>query len=222
MKFVESANGILLDKFLDRNKAKLKGYRVFYIVSSFAEKDVYKFGIHLGKNPQSRLNSYVISYGRKDNSNSCKGVKLHYLIGTKYNEQTTNTNTMVFKLEDYLKKVFKDRILRGSERLRIPFREIMNVVKDFKGSDTPTAIKKSLRNKSTPFKKDDRVLVLWTEKDVEENGGEVGFYPATIYTINQESVRVIFDEEIDDKGEKVQYKRTVKRINFETDIKQIK
>lgn len=221
---IESPNGVLLDKYLDRNKEKIRGYRVFYIISSFAERDVYKFGVHLGNTPHHRLNSYVISYGGKDATNSCKGCRLHYLIGTKYDERIKNTNTMVFKLEYHLKKVFKDRILsisRGNERLRLPFREIMSVVRGFKGSDTRTPIKRSLRNKSIPFKLGERVRAFWSEKDVDENGGRVGFYPATIHTINQESVRVIFDEEIDDEGEKIQYKRTIRRINFETDIKRI-
>ena len=108
--------GTDLGNFLNESvKKELKDKRVFYIVRSVAEPNVIKFGISDGAG-YYRLNSYVVSYGYRGRRNSCTGVDLLFLGGTRQHEHVAWNNSRVYKLELQLKRTLKTISNRGDER----------------------------------------------------------------------------------------------------------
>lgn len=215
--FFKDMSGTPLNEWLDdkKNKNDIRNYRIFYIVSTKSEPDVLKFGVHCGRNPYGRLNAYVIEHGKEMKTNKCTGVFLHYLAGNHYNEDVYCQRSRIWKLELYLKRYFKEKrkIYRGSERVRIKFKDLIKLVEEFQGEDEPTRIRREQRKTSITFNENDRIKALWTKKDVEENGGTTGFFAATVTRINQESIRIKFDDGF--------YKSILKK-DFDTHIRPLR
>lgn len=152
-----NGDGVELDKFLVSNQKNLTGYNLFYIVQPQMDKqkNITKFGVALGQGDKSynRLKQYVITYGRFNRTNTCSGVMLHYLAGTKYNPQVQYNKTKVYQaeliLKRYLKKTKTNVIGRGDERTTLAIPKLKNLLenKASEVEDIITELKRSGRLK---------------------------------------------------------------------------
>ena len=137
---LKSEEGINLESFLKKNKdiLELTELRVFYIVSANLDKRlVYKIGIAGFSEGKSypRLDSYLHQYGKNDKSNSCRGVKVHYIGTVAYNKNVYANKSQVHVLELRLKQQLKEKLKivpgRGSERVsstKMPLKKLFEEI----------------------------------------------------------------------------------------------
>lgn len=108
--------GIDLDYFTKRYKEDIKNSRVFYVISPNAE-NVFKIGIAGDTDGKAigRMEQYKLYYGLKSQTNSCSGVRVHFICKTKYNNMVEPKNSYIFKLELCMKRKLKANTKRGRE-----------------------------------------------------------------------------------------------------------
>ena len=108
--------GIDLDYFTKRYKKDIENSRVFYVISPNAE-DVFKIGIAGDTDGKAigRMEQYKLYYGLQSRTNSCSGVRVHFICKTKYNNMVEPKNSYIFKLELCMKQKLKANTKRGRE-----------------------------------------------------------------------------------------------------------
>lgn len=108
--------GIDLDYFTKRYKKDIENSRVFYVISPNAE-DVFKIGIAGDTDGKAigRMEQYKLYYGLQSRTNSCSGVRVHFICKTKYNNMVEPKNSYIFKLELCMKRKLKANTKRGRE-----------------------------------------------------------------------------------------------------------
>ena len=189
--------GTDLGNFLNESvKKELKDMRVFYIVRSVAEPNVIKFGISDGAG-YYRLNSYVVSYGYRGRRNSCTGVDLLFLGGTKQHEHVAWNNSRVYKLELQLKRTLKTITNRGDERTH----QSLDVIKAamLKNKTDDTVVK--------PKRNPKRVSVGDTV-DYKKSNGKV--QKATVVRVGPSSVLI----QMNGDGEQILVNKSKAKVTF--------
>jgi len=118
-----SDSGQPLEDWLAKNKNKLKGARILYVIKSNSHLGVFKPGIagyaSSGSGAYGRLKSYVNTYGRADPMNPCSGARLYYLESSGAGPNVPRRNSRIYKREQLLHKTLKKLGLsagRGKER----------------------------------------------------------------------------------------------------------
>ena len=176
-------NSVELGPWLDdfKNKEKLYGMRMFYVLKPNAE-NVVKFGIAgtMGESGAwARLHQYIHEYGYASDLNRCTGVRLLYLAGNKYNKNVDLVNSDVYKKELVCKKYFRApeidaHILgRGYERINLDrISELFDIIddpsnKDF--GDVETERRTSQRLQQQELTKEDKILKITAH---ETKGGK--------------------------------------------------
>ena len=111
-----TSEGIDLDYFTTRYKDDIKNSRVFYVISPNAE-NVFKIGIAGDTDGKAigRMEQYKLYYGLKSRTNSCTGVRVHFVCKTKHNKMVEPKNSYIFKLELCMKQKLKGNTKRGRE-----------------------------------------------------------------------------------------------------------
>jgi len=161
--------GMDLDKALKIYKEKLKHKRVFYVIQANLDKEaVTKFGIAgmTSGNPYSRLNEYVLMYGKYDKDNDCLGVKIFFLGYTEYNRLVEVPNSKVFKLELKLKrdeflKTTTEHVGRGLERTSRSPKEVIKLLNQYEKNieDVETVITRAAREKTKAYRDDRKAFI---------------------------------------------------------------
>ena len=121
---IHSEKGIRLEDFMNKHETDLKHKRALYVISANMEKkSVYKIGIAgtTQADPIRRFESYIIAYGKHDNTNSCRGVLIHFCGVTEYNRMVLANKSQVAQVELKLKQDLKTTgslaLGRGTERV---------------------------------------------------------------------------------------------------------
>ena len=117
-----------------KHAASLNHSRALYVISANMEKkSVYKIGIAgtTQAKPIRRFESYIIAYGKYDNTNSCRGVLIHFCGVTEYNRRVLANKSQVAQVELKLKQDLKttgslalgrgtERVLTTKKSMRVP------------------------------------------------------------------------------------------------------
>ena len=119
--------GIDLDYFTKRYKKDIENSRVFYVISPNSE-NVFKIGIAGDTDGKAigRMEQYKLYYGLKSRTNSCSGVRVHFICKTKYNKMVEPKNSYIFKLELCMKRKLKSNTKRGKEWINASLEKIKN------------------------------------------------------------------------------------------------
>lgn len=138
-----------LSEWISRNSEKLRGKRSFYVVEPRMEQgDSIKFGIAglSSGNSYHRLSEYRILYGEtSSNSNSCKGVILHWLGTVDYNRLVQPEKTVVFLMEKKMKQKFRSYTEAGRGTERIPKSALGELLSELNSNDWPVEQETVLR-----------------------------------------------------------------------------
>lgn len=141
----EDGRGMCLEKYLSHNKTKLMNRRIFYVVRTNAEKNIFKVGIGgYGSNARHtahhRLNQYVIQHGTHKNhhKNACVGVKVFYIYSTGQTKNVNKVHSRIYKLEQKIIKAMDARRRRplpnrGKERFVSIWPKLRDVIHDIVG-----------------------------------------------------------------------------------------
>lgn len=168
---INSEKGIRLEDFMKKHAVDLKHSRALYVISANMEKkSVYKIGI-AGTNqadPIRRFESYIIAYGKHDNTNSCRGVLIHFCGVTEYNRMVLANKSQVAQVELKLKQDLKTTgslaAGRGTERVlstKKSIKEILQKIKEITPSlkETPTQITRVARDTTKVYRDDTRAFI---------------------------------------------------------------
>lgn len=153
---------------LQSTKKMLYDYRCFYVLKPNIDSMV-KFGI-AGLDGKAgawgRLHQYINEYGYETELNKCSGIRLLYLVGTKYSPNVETTNTAVFKKELQCKKYFRDSAVKGRGYERIleeKLEELFKLIDDTSNQsweDTETNRRTSERLQQAEITPDDKVTAI--------------------------------------------------------------
>ena len=134
------------------------------------KKSVYKIGIAgtTQANPIRRFESYIIAYGKHDNTNSCRGVLIHFCGVTEYNRMVLANKSQVAQIELKLKQNLKTTgslaADRGTERVlttKKSIKAIMETIKEITPNlkETPIEITRVARDKTKKYRDDTRAFI---------------------------------------------------------------
>jgi len=132
-------DGVELKTWLDKHQDKLRNQRIFYILKANLEhKNVFKIGLSErgGNSAYGRLNDYYHFYGKTNKENRCHGVKLHLVLANTYNPDVENSDARVRRVETKMKAHFKDKIERGTERLKVSIDDLFSYMMEHKLLET--------------------------------------------------------------------------------------
>lgn len=177
---IKSAEGMRLENFMKKHAASLNHSRALYVISANMEKkSVYKIGIAgtTQAKPIRRFESYIIAYGKYDNTNSCRGVLIHFCGVTEYNRRVLANKSQVAQVELKLKQDLKTTgslaLGRGTERVlttKKSIKEIIETIEEITPNlkETPIEITRVARDKTKRYRTDDRAFIYsktWAEEN---------------------------------------------------------
>lgn len=190
--------GLELDTFMRRVGDKLNNTRIFYIISTKVDDyAVWKIGLsERGANSSfGRLKDYVHNFGKTDKDHPCRGVKIYVCLSNRYNVDVSNPNAAVRKLETKMKRDFKDKMVRGNERIGygVTIDEIFSYLEsnEFVShlEDTERPVRQTPRLKEKNQGANDAVDKI-VDHDINRRGDvifEVQFKETIVYDSNQSS-----------------------------------
>ncbi len=105
----------------EKNKKQIYDHLLFYIIKANSD-ELVKFGVAgtSGKSSSwGRLHQYINAYGKQSDLNTCAGVRLLFLAGTKYNKNVDMVNTHVYKKELACKRFFRETDRDGQAIIKL-------------------------------------------------------------------------------------------------------
>lgn len=168
---IKSTDGMRLEDFMKKHATSLKHSRALYVISANMEKkSVYKIGIAgtIQADPIRRFESYIIAYGKHDNTNLCRGVLIHFCGVTEYNRMVLANKSQVAQVELKLKQDLKTTgslaAGRGTERVlttKKSIKEIIQTIEKITPSlkETPVQITRVARDTTKVYRDDTRAFI---------------------------------------------------------------